>query len=326
MLAVSALLYLLDYLQAGSAHSKLDQVLWLNPGRVELNDLATGPGRGLRPTPPFRVVKEESGGSSPKIRVRDHRGIEWSAKFGPEVHSENFASRLVWAVGYIAEPEYFVPKGRVTAVHGLTRAASVIGKDGAFSNARFQLRSQRAIYSKRYNWSWINNPFQGTKELNGLKIMIMLMSDWDDKDARDVDRDANTSVFESYRRHDARYLYFIPDWGGSMGKWGNVVTRSKWDCKGYRSQNEEFLRGIKNGFVEWGYSGQHTADITRGIRVEDVQWLMQYLGRIRNQQIAAALKAAGASPEEEACFSAAVRDRIERLRDVAHNPARWTQR
>lgn len=306
---------------------KADQVLWVDPGRVETKNLFFGPGgRKLRPAPPCRFIREESGGSSPKIRVRDHHGIEWSVKFGPEVHSDNFASRLAWAVGFITEPTYFIAAGRVIGAHNLTRAAHALGPKGAFGNARFQLRSQRAKFSRRYNWSWINNPFQGTKELHGLKVMMMLTSDWDDKDARDVDRDANTAVFEAYARHRSRYVYFIPDWGGSMGKWGNVLTRSKWDSKGYKSQNKEFVRGVRNGYVEWGYSGQHTADLTQGIRVEDVQWLMRYLGRLTDRQIAAALEASGADAEEKLCFGAPVRDRIERLRDLARNPAQWAYR
>jgi hypothetical protein len=43
---------------------------------------------------------------------------------------------------------------------------------------------------------------------------------------------------------------------------------------------------------------------------------MKYLGRITDAQIHAGFKAAGASPDEEDCFSRALRDRIEQLRKI----------
>lgn len=43
-------------------------------------------------------------------------------------------------------------------------------------------------------WSWNANPFVGTHELNGLKILMMLTSNWDAKDARDGEG-SNTAVY-----------------------------------------------------------------------------------------------------------------------------------
>ena len=47
-----------------------------------------------------------------------------------------------------------------------------------------------------HGWAWHDNPFVGTPELNGLKILMMLMSNWDNKDVRDVARGSNTAIFE----------------------------------------------------------------------------------------------------------------------------------
>jgi len=69
--------------------------------------------------------------------------------------------------------------------------------------------------------------------------------------------------------------------------------------------------------VRFGYQGQHTEDFKSRIGVEDVQWLMQYLGRITDAQIRAGLLASGATREEEQCFTRALRDRIEQLRNIA---------
>ena len=70
-----------------------------------------------------------------------------------------------------------------------------------------------------------------------------------------------------------------------MGKWGGVFKRGKWDCDGYLGQSDDFVKGVKNGEVEWGYSGQHTDSIKDGIPVAHVQWLMGYLGKLSDTQI-----------------------------------------
>ena len=48
---------------------------------------------------------------------------------------------------------------------------------------------------------------------------MMLLSNWDDKDIRDAHRrGTNTAIY----RDGNRYLFFIDDWGGSMGHWGKL--------------------------------------------------------------------------------------------------------
>ena len=109
------------------------------------------------------------------------------------------------------------------------------------------------------------------RELHGLKILVMLLSNWDTKDRRDVARGSNTAIFEHgcpRWRREARYL--ITDWGGSMGRWGgNIVTRGRWDPEGFAAQTPQFVAGVENGLVQFGYTGQRTADMSGGIHVED---------------------------------------------------------
>jgi len=307
---------------AGAARSRHvarpTNVLWRNPGPVGALDLANGVGGAARaPRPPFHFVEEDMSGSNPKIKVKDARGAEWSVKWSEEAKPEVFASRLAWACGYIAQPEYFVPSGKLLGAKRLARASALVKPDGSFQDARFQLRTKSPKFLKKDNWSWSYNPFVGSNELNGLKVVVMLTSDWDNKDARDIDRDSNLAIFEERRGGRSAFLYFVADWGASMGKWGHVYNRNKWDCKGYTEQTRGFVKGVKNGIVEWGYVGQRTDDAAKGIRVTDVRWLMQYLGRITDRQLRAALRASGASAEETGCFTGAVRTRIEELRSVS---------
>jgi hypothetical protein len=297
--------------------SKAINVLWRDPGRVEALDFANGVGGSAKaPLAPFQFVEEDMTGSNPKIKVRDAHGEQWSVKWSDEAKPEVFASRLAWACGYIAQPEYFVPAGRIVGATHLTRARGSVQQDGSFRDARFQLRTKWPKFLKHNNWAWNYNPFVGTKELNGLKVLIMLTSNWDNKDARDIDRDSNLAIFEANKHSQREYLYFVADWGATMGKWGHVSGRNEWDCKGYTEQTPSFVKGVHNGIVDWGYTGQRTDDAVKGIQVSDVAWLMRYLGRITDTQLRAGLRASGATAEETECFTRAVRARITQLRRV----------
>jgi hypothetical protein len=240
-------------------------------------------------------------------------------KWGDEVRSETFTIRLAWAAGYYVESAYFLPEGKIEGVGTLERARDCIGEDCSFKDARFEL--DEAGVEKLFDehgWAWDDNPFVGTKELNGLKIMLMLTSNWDNKDVRDVARGSNTAVFHHRLPGgavEARYL--IIDWGASMGKWGSFVFRGKWDSAGYEAQTPEFVKGVENGIVKWGYVGQRTEDATDSISVEDVRWLYQYIGRLTDEQLRDGLLVSGATDEEVEIFTRAIRERINQLKRVS---------
>jgi hypothetical protein len=298
------------------------QAIWKDPGAVEKLDFVGGPGgRSRAPRPPFIFVEEDAEGTSPKIKVRDAGGAVWSVKWGSEVNSETFASRMAWAAGYFVEPMYFVARGKVRGATGLKRAKDRVGPDGSFTDARFQLRDPRVKFLRDRGWTWSENPFVGTRELNGLKILMMLTSNWDNKDARDADRGSNTGILQTSDQGRTRLSYLVTDWGGSMGKWGGVFKREKWDSKGYASQTPEFIRKVKDGIVEWGYHGQRTSDGSHNISVADLRWVLRYVGRIGDAQIRAGLVASGATPAEVASFAPAIRARINQMRSAVRSQA-----
>ena len=298
-----------------SAPQREQPVLWHNPGRVQALDLEGGPGgKSGFPKGPFTFVEEDHSGSNPKVKVTDAAGVHWAVKFGEEVRAENIAARLAWAVGYFTEVNYYVASGKIAGAHDLKRAKSWIREDGHFADARFQLRAKNPEFLKDMDWAWNDNPFRNSRELSGLKVMVMLTSNWDNKDKRERDGPgSNMYVFRERQGQHSRLLYEITDWGGSMGKWGTVLTRSKWDCKGFAEQTPNFVLGSKKGIVKWGYHGHHT-DMARDIHIGEVKWLLQYLGRLTDAQIRAGLKASGAAPLEVECFAKALRDRINQLK------------
>ncbi len=250
------------------------------------------------------------------MRVKDANGLEWDIKFGHEAKPDTFATRMAWAAGYWVEPNYFIANGAISGVQHLTRARDYVDEGGRFHDGRFQLRSDDPKYLENVNWNWDRNPFVGTHELNGLKIMMMLVSNWDDKDYRDAaTRGANTAI---YQQGD-RYIFFIDDWGASFGNWGKLLTRSKWNCHDYYDESHDFVKGLGLG-IEWGYTGQHSELMKDGVRPSDVKWLMQYLGRITDDQIRTGLLTSGASDEEAQNCLQGLRMRIGQLRTVANFP------
>lgn len=289
-------------------------VIWRDPGAVERLDFAAGPGgNSNRPRSPFVFLKELSVGRSPKIKVRDAGGREWVVKWGTEVKAEIIATRIAWASGYFVDSTYFVKAGRIEGIKNLGPANEYVGPDGSFKEARFELWNDGYVEGK--NWSWNKNPFLGSRELNGLKIVVMLTSNWDNKDSRDTFNGPNTAIIDHVENGRRELRYLVDDWGSTMGKWGpRYWYRDKWNCKAYSEQTAEFISGVKDGVIEWGFAGSR--NVSEGIRVEDVQWSLSFLGRITDSQIKAGLRASGATPEEVECFGSAIRRRINQMRDA----------
>lgn len=289
-------------------------VLWMNPGNVAGLDFKYGVGGAHRqPQPPFRFIKEDLSGTRPKVNVMDARGVKWNVKWGEEARPSIFCTRLAWACGYFASPEYFISAGQIEDAHGLTRASDRISRDGSFKNARFQLRSDSPKFLNDSKWTWEANPFSGSHELQGLKILTIIVSNADAKNA-------NLGTFMDEERGSLRYLYAVIDWGYTLGKWGNSFKSSIWDCEGFADQTPRFIKGVKDGRVSFGFSGKREGDLTDDITVSDVKWLMQYLGKITDAQIRDGIAASGANVGETECFVRSLRDRIEQLRSVTESP------
>jgi hypothetical protein len=233
--------------------------------------------------------------------------------------------RVASSCGYFAEETHFVASGTITGATTLGRARDCIDeRDGSFYDGRFELDDPAVNKMfEEHSWAWDDNPFVGTRELNGLKIVVMLLSNWDTKDRRDVARGSNTAIFEhrlANGRREARYL--LIDWGGSMGRWGsNPATRGRWNAEGFAEQTPGFVTGVADGCVTFGYAGQRTADVAHGIPLEHVRWFSPYLEQLTEDYLSRALSVSGASAEDTPRFVAALRDRIRQITAVARADA-----
>ncbi len=227
-----------------------ENVLWSDPGDVASFDFVNGVGgEALAPRPPFRFVREDMSGTQPKIDVTDASGASWNVKFGQEAHGSSFSTRLVAACGYTVEVEYYLARGHVEGVHNIKRAAKWVDNNGDFRGGRFQLRSGTNKFLDGYNWAWDSNPFLGTPQFNGLRILMMMLANWDAKDAHFFSgegaagsSDSNLAVFQDAGADHPRYLYFVSDWGRTLGKWSDIPgLRDGWDAKAFASQTQQYL-------------------------------------------------------------------------------------
>jgi hypothetical protein len=282
--------------------------------------LVFGPGgpEGV-PVPPFRFEQEHFSGSQPCVAVHDARGRLWRIKWGHEVQPESFAVRFAAACGYFAEVTHYIRSGSIEGVTELSRAGSHV-PGGTFTDARFELedRTVRMLFNE-HGWAWNDNPFIGSPQLTGLKIVVMLLSNWDTKDRRDVGRGSNTAIFE-YERPDGGFQarYLITDWGGAMGCWGsNVLSRGRWDSAGFERQTAEFVTGVEDGIVHFGYRGQRTEDVAFDISVDHVRWFAPFADRLTEDNLRKGLLASGATDSEASQFARALRARIDQLIAVA---------
>jgi hypothetical protein len=295
--------------------------LWRDPGAVEGLSLVHGPGGADHaPVAPFSFLEEPATGSQPCLSVRDARGRRWRIKWGYEARVEAFAVRFAWALGYFAEITHFVPSGAIDGVPALGRARNCVEADGgSFIDARFEADDPEvAKFFEEHSWSWVDNPFVATRELAGLKIVMMLLSNWDSKDRRDVALGSNTAIFvtrvHKWPRGHREAQYLLTDWGGAMGRWGsNVVTRGRWDVDGFEAQTPQFVTGVKDGRIQFGYVGQRTADIAGDIPIEHARWFHGYASRITERQLVEGLLASGATDDEARRFARAIVERIAQL-------------
>jgi hypothetical protein len=278
-----------------------DPVLWRDPGDIGSRNLLEGPAEAPRPDlSRVTFVKEETGGYSPKFRVRDGAGREWVAKMGKEAQPETASVRLVWAVGFVTETSYLVPCVRIEGAP----AKRVSRCEGSgFANVRFEARP--AEWQRLDNWSWAQNPFKGTREFQGLIVLQALLNNWDLKD------DNNKVVYVpgvSGGRGELRYI--ISDLGTTFGKTGGFLSRNRNEPESY--VKTKFVEGVEGGRVRFDYSGKNTG-LFSDIKVEDAKWVGDLLAKLSDAQISDAFRAANYSDADVRALTAAVRGKINEL-------------
>jgi hypothetical protein len=267
-------------------------VLWKEPADIETRDLFLGSGgEALKPDlSKVTFQTEKKGGYSTKYEVIDGSGKKWIVKVGKEAQPEAVANRLLWAVGYFTEISYLAP------------AVDIAGR-GHVTNARFEARPDQV--KRLGEWKWDDNPFIGTPELQGLKVMMLLLNNWDIKDSN-----TNILLTTDGEGGQTELRYIISDLGGTFGKTGGVLTRSRNDYEDFVKAT--FIDHFEGDRVDFHYSGKRK-DLFHKITTGQAAWIGRWLARLSDQQISDAFRAANYSPEQIEALTHATRARIVQL-------------
>lgn len=335
LFAFSLLIFEDAFTQSKRARTSKDPatrgLLWRNPDDIARRDLLYGPGSPeMAPVGPFTFVKEEKTGESPKFEVRDGRGDLWTIKLGPEAQAETVSTRLVWAVGYFAEEAYYFDEVRVNNLPRLSRGRDYVVGD-TVRGARFE--PKRRNMERGSTWDWRNNPFEDTRELSGLKVLMILLNNFDA-------HAGNNRIIYVDGPTGRETRYYVSDLGATLGRAGGLGgTRTKNDLTDFLST--KFVRGVdaRDGVVEFDYDTRprglghlsvlqpfyyreqvNKEKAMRGIPITHARWIGSLLAQLSDEQLRDAFRAANYSEGVRESYVSALRERINQLTVLPSQP------
>jgi hypothetical protein len=240
-------------------------------------------------------------------------------KLGVEARPETAAARLVWAAGYFVDEDYFLPYLKVQKMAPLHRGQHDIAADGSMHNVR--LKREPRDEEKIGNWSWRRDRFAGSREWNGLRVMMALINNWDLKDD-------NNAI----RNIDGVPVYLVSDLGASFGTTGFDFTPAESKGNLYHYEYSRFITKVTPECVSFSVPSRPVwirffclPEFISRVRLEwigqhipltDARWIGHILSRLSETQVQAAFRAAGYGPAEVRGFSSVVEKRIADLNQL----------
>jgi hypothetical protein len=266
--------------------------LWSDPTDIAQRSLLWGSSRqdnAPSKSDVFTVLALDKTGYSRGYDVKGPDGRVWKIKVGKEVRPEIVLSRILWALGYHQPETYYVTGWQL---------AGTWESEG--EPARFRLESD---HESEGEWAWLDNPFAGTRPLQGLVALSLLLNNFDLK----------TSNNRVYRLRDARAepqrRYVVQDLGASLGKPRvlPLVRGSRNDIDDYEDNN--LIRKARGSQIQLDYRGRHN-DILERMSAADVVWACDLLNRLSDAQLDDAFKAADYPSDIRQRYIAKLRNKI----------------
>ena len=145
-------------------------------------------------------------------------------------------------------------------------------------------------------WQWKDNPFYGTKEFNGLRVMMAVMNNWDLKDE-------NNSIYSDSKT--GSMIFLVNDVGASFGANGLGWTRSRSKGNIDSFRDSKFIQRMTESEVDFStpkaptgifivsagttigtYAKRASLDwIGRKIPRADAKWVGSLLGQLTHTQL-----------------------------------------
>jgi hypothetical protein len=267
--------------------------LWNEPQDLADRDLLWGSTRQDKApskNDEYTVLSLDKTGYSGGYDVKGPDGRLWDIKLGKEVQPEIVLSRILSALGYYQPDTYYVT--------GWQLAGSW---ESEGEPARFRLESD---HESDGEWAWLENPFVGTRPLQGLVAINLLLNN----------HDLKTSNNRIYRLRDARAeptrRYVVQDVGSALGKPRGFpyVRGTRNDIDDYESLT--LIRKASDSTnVQLDYRGPYT-NILKRLTPADVLWACELMNRLSDAQLDDAFKAAEYPPETRQRYIAKLRDKI----------------
>jgi hypothetical protein len=321
ILAIALLLLIPNYTMATKKSSVIPtekSVIWQDPGDISSRNLYFAQGSEARaPKGDFKIIEAKKNGHQVNLILIDEQEEKWFAKVGQEAQSETVATHLLWSVGYFTDETYFVPELSISNINQALQQydsleSEYFNKNNHLIDVRMEREDQHAV---AWEWNWFENPFVGTREFNGLRAMMALINNWDLKNS-------NNKI--SFDEKSNRYYYAVHDIGACFGKTGGLGSRTVGEPKDYAEAI--FLKNYDADYVDLimdskppailainpSYWEKRTkmSKITRQIPRADARWIGELLGKLSEEQLADAFRAANYSPEEIRQYTEALRFRI----------------
>jgi hypothetical protein len=267
--------------------------LWSEPNNIAERNLMWGssrPDHAPSKSDVFTVVNLDKTGYSKGYDVTGPDGREWDIKIGKEVQPELVLSRILWALGYYQPETYYVT--------GWQLAGSW---ESEGEPARFRLESD---HESDGEWAWRENPFVGTRPLQGLVAINLLLNNHDLKTSNNRIYRLDAATAEPARR------YVVQDIGSALGKPRGFpyVRGTRNDIDDYESL--DLIRKVSDSKVQLDYRGRYT-NILEGLSPADVIWACELMNRLSDSQLDDAFKAAGYPPDIRQRFIAKLRSKIQ---------------
>jgi hypothetical protein len=234
----------------------------------------------------------------------------------------------VWAVGYNAEESYYFDRVRVNGMRRLSRGRQYVTGE-LVRGARFEPRRENVEPGD--HWDWGKNPFKDTRELNGLKVLMVLLNNWDV-------RKNNTILYvKDPRTNQVEAQYTVTDLGATLGASGAILGRHRSKNNLNDFQKARFVRKIDDkGRVKFDYDikpqklglitvlyppyffGQRRANnIMHSVPVEHAAWMGLQLAQLSDEQLRDGFRAAGYDRRLTEGYVRALRNRIDQLTELS---------
>jgi hypothetical protein len=277
--------------------------MWVEPTDIASRDLFNGPwGAANAPDPKdvYELVELKHTGVNLGMTVKDSKGREWSVKqpfpgnLDSEAPVEVVVSRLLSAIGYHQPPVYHLPA--FTLKDDFGRHVETGG--------RFRLKTD--TIKEVDVWDWASNPFVGTKEYQGLIVLLTMFNSTDLKNS-------NNSLYEHRDGDLVEQWYVARDVGSAFGDTHRMAPR-----KNHVESFEQmpFVLGVSNGFVDFAYQGWYKNLVEERIKPEEVAWACNLLGQLSDKQLQDAFRAAHYEPDIANRFIAKLREKIQQGRGL----------